>query len=130
MERVCVKLNETEQQGVIKEINPDKSAVVEFDDKSTKTVRISEMEMVAPVEHDTVLVARGTEIGLEGALVCVDGRLNMHACILYIYFFTCIHIYNFFKHNIITGSDAILRDAQEEFKIIDFVHLVKIFAES
>lgn len=28
-----------------------------------------------------------------------------------------------------TGSDAILRDANEEFKIIDFVHLVKIASE-
>jgi hypothetical protein len=28
-----------------------------------------------------------------------------------------------------TGSDAILKDANEEYKIIDFVHLVKIASE-
>jgi hypothetical protein len=27
------------------------------------------------------------------------------------------------------GSDAILKDANDEFQIIDFVHLVKIAAE-
>jgi hypothetical protein len=28
------------------------------------------------------------------------------------------------------GTDAILKDANDEFKIIDFVHLVKIAADS
>lgn len=73
MERVCVQLTADSKKATIKEINPDKSALVELDDKSTKTVRISDMSMVAPVENDTVLVTGGTEIGLEGLLVCVDG---------------------------------------------------------
>jgi hypothetical protein len=28
------------------------------------------------------------------------------------------------------GSDAIVKDANDEFKIIDFIHLVKIAAET
>ena len=75
MERVCVQLNADSKKATIKEINPNKSALVELDDKSTKTVRIADMSMVVPVENDTVLVSGGTEIGLEGLLVCVDGRL-------------------------------------------------------
>lgn len=73
MERVCVQLKESEQFAVIKEINHDKSAVVEMDDKSIRTVRAAEVSMVSPQENDTVLVAGGNEIGLEGSLVCVDG---------------------------------------------------------
>lgn len=74
MERVCVQLKENNMPAVIKEINPDKTALVEMEDKSTRTVRVAEVSMVAPVEHDTVLVTGGNEIGLEGSLVCVDGR--------------------------------------------------------
>jgi transcription elongation factor SPT5 len=80
MERVCVKLKENDTPAIIKEINPDKSALVELDDKSTKTVRIAELLMVTPAEHDTVLVTGGNEIGLEGLLVCVDGtfKVSLH----------------------------------------------------
>lgn len=74
MERVCVKLKDSSKAGVIKEINPDKSAVVEFDDGSSQTVRVSEVVMIPPAEHDTVLVTGGNELGLEGSLVCVDGK--------------------------------------------------------
>jgi transcription elongation factor SPT5 len=128
MERVCIQLKENGMQGIIKEINPDKSAVVEFDDKSTKTVRFAELSMVAPAEQDTVLVTGGNEIGLEGSLVCVDGMFILHM-------FWISVLNNIFHTYIlcnlsITGSDAILKDANEEFKIIDFVHLVKILAES
>jgi len=52
--------------------------------------------MATPKEHDTVLVTGGADVGVEGELVCID------------------------------GDDAILRDADEFFKIVDFVHLAKI----
>jgi len=103
MERVCVELKSAgNKPAVIKEINADKTALVMMlDDKTTtSTVRVGELAMIAPKEHDTVLVTGGNEIGLEGSLVCVD------------------------------GSDAILKDANDEFKIIDFVHLVKISADA
>jgi len=74
MERVCVQLKENQQAAVIKEVNPDKSALVELSDSTTQTVRVSEISMVPPVEHDTVLVTGGNEVGLEGSLVCVDGK--------------------------------------------------------
>ena len=77
MERVCVLLMADSKKATIKEINPDKTALVELEDKSTKTVRISDISMVAPVENDTVLVSGGTEIGLEGLLVCVDGKSTL-----------------------------------------------------
>ena len=96
MERVCVQLKDSDKSATIKEMKADKSAVVVMEDSSTRTVRAGELKMVPPAEHDTVLVTGGNEIGLEGSLVCVD------------------------------GSDAILKDANDEFKIIDFVHLVKI----
>jgi transcription elongation factor SPT5 len=74
MERVCVQIKESDQLAVIKEVNPDKSALVEMPDLSTQTFRVSEISMVPPVEHDTVLVTGGNEVGLEGSLVCVDGE--------------------------------------------------------
>lgn len=98
MERVYISLKGNEKQGVIKEIHADKSAMVEFEDKSTRTIRAGEITFVPPKEHDTVLVIGGNEIGLEGSLVCID------------------------------GSDAIIKDANDEFKIIDFIHLVKIIS--
>jgi transcription elongation factor SPT5 len=100
MERVWIKLKGSDAIAVIKDINPDKSALVELEDKSTRTIRSSEATMVPPGEHDTVLVTGGNEIGLEGSLVCVD------------------------------GTDAILKIMNDEFKIIDFVHLVKISADN
>lgn len=96
MERVCVQLKDSDKLATIKEMKADKSAVVVMEDNSTQIVRAGELKMVPPAEHDMVLVTGGNEIGLEGSLVCVD------------------------------GSDAILKDANEEFKIIDFVHLVKL----
>ena len=73
MERVCVQLTADSKKATIKEINPDKSALVELEDKTTKTVRIADISMVVPLENDNVLVTGGNEIGLEGLLVCVDG---------------------------------------------------------
>jgi transcription elongation factor SPT5 len=96
MERVRVQLKSDESQGVIKEIYPDKTALVELDDKSTRIVRVSDASIVPPKEHDMVLVTGGADVGVEGKLVCID------------------------------GSDAILKDSHEDFKIVDYVHLVVV----
>ena len=95
MERVCVQLKMNSAQAVIKEINGSK-AVVELEDKSILSVRNGEVTMVAPQEHDLVLVTGGADVGVEGELVCID------------------------------GTDAILKESNENFKIVDFVHLAKI----
>jgi transcription elongation factor SPT5 len=75
-------------------------AVVELEDKSSQSVSCSECIMVPPKENDTVLVTGGADVGVEGELVCID------------------------------GSDAILRDANGDFKIVDLVHIAKIDSES
>lgn len=102
MERVCVQLNRggDSLSGVIKEINSDNSAVVELPDKSTVNVRSSEVSLIPPKEHDMVLVTGGADVGVEGELVCID------------------------------GSDAILKDSNEDFKIVDLIHLAKIEVEA
>jgi transcription elongation factor SPT5 len=100
MERVCVQLKSDDRPAVIKEINPDKTAVVELEDHSTHTVRFDEVSRIQPKEKDMVLVIGGADVGVEGELVCID------------------------------GSDAILKDANEDFKIVDFVHLAKIAGET
>ena len=73
-------------------------AMVEMEDKTTLTVRNGEVSMVPPQEHDMVLVTGGADVGVEGELVCID------------------------------GTDAILKESNENFKIVDFVHLAKIAA--
>jgi len=73
-------------------------AVVELEDNSTQTVRNGDVTMVPPQEHDMVLVTGGADVGVEGELVCID------------------------------GTDAILKESNENFKIVDFVHLAKISA--
>lgn len=101
MERVCVQIKSDESSAVIKEINSDKTATVEIDkDRSSKVVRVGDVFMIPPKEHDMVLVTGGADVGVEGELVCVD------------------------------GTDAILKDASEEFKIVDFVHLAKIVGDA
>ena len=95
MERVCVQVK-GDQTAVIKEINADKTAIVELENKTTQTVRVDDVSRVQPVEKDTVLVIGGADVGVEGELVCID------------------------------GTDAILKDPNEDFKIVDFVHLAKI----
>ena len=72
--------------------------MVELEDKSTLTVQHGEVTMVPPREHDQVLVIGGADVGVEGELVCID------------------------------GTDAILKESSENFKIVDFVHLAKIDA--
>ena len=96
MERVCVQLKKNSQNAVIKEINGSMAVVEMEDDKSTLTVRGGEVSMVPPQEHDMVLVTGGADVGVEGELVCID------------------------------GTDAILKESNENFKIVDFVHLAKI----
>lgn len=96
MERVCVQLKSNDVPAVIKEVTSDSTALVQLEDSSTKSVRVGEVSMVAPKEHDKVLVTGGAEVGVEGELVCID------------------------------GTDAILKDSNEDFKIVDFVCLAKI----
>lgn len=72
------------------------SAVVELEDGSNSTIRNGEVSMVPPQEHDLVLVTGGADVGVEGELVCID------------------------------GTDAILKESNENFKIVDYVHLAKI----
>lgn len=98
MERVCVQLKSDGSPAVIKGISSN-TATVEMEDKSTKTVRVGDVSMVPPKEHDQVLVIGGADVGMEGELVCID------------------------------GTDAILKDGNEEFRIVDFVHLAKIIGE-
>ena len=74
--------------------------MVELEDKTTKTVRVGEVSMIPPKEHDMVLVTGGADVGVEGELVCID------------------------------GTDAILKDSNEDFKIVDFVCLAKIVGDS
>ncbi len=102
MERVCVQLNRGGDSlaGVIKEINSDNSAIVELADKSTVIVRSGDVSLIPPKEHDMVLVTGGADVGVEGELVCID------------------------------GSDAILKDSNEDFKIVDLIHLAKIEVEA
>jgi transcription elongation factor SPT5 len=99
MERVCVSLKSDGASAVIKEIS-DKLATVELEDKSTKQVRVGDVSMIPPKEHDMVLVTGGADVGVEGELVCID------------------------------GTDAILKDSNEDFKIVDFVHLAKIVGDA
>ena len=95
MDRVCVQLKSDDRPAVIKEINPDKTALVVLEDNTTKTVGFNEVSRIQPKEKDMVLVIGGADVGVEGELVCID------------------------------GSDAILKDSNEDFKIVDFVHLAK-----
>jgi len=96
IERVCVLLKKNNTEAVIKEIQGSIAVVETIDDKSTLSVRNGEVSMVPPQEHDMVLVTGGADVGVEGELVCID------------------------------GTDAILKESNENFKIVDFVHLAKI----
>ena len=99
MERVCIQLKKNSANAVIKEINGN-TAVIELEDHTSMTVGASDVSMVAPKEHDAVLVIGGVDVGFEGELACID------------------------------GSDAILKDVNEDFKIVDYIHLAKIVGES
>ena len=69
-----MQLKSNGQRAVIAKINADKSAMVEFDDKSTKTFQASELAMVAPTCSDRVCVTGGLNSGLEGNLVSQLGK--------------------------------------------------------
>jgi transcription elongation factor SPT5 len=99
MERVCVTLRNGGASGVVKEIN-DNIARVECEDGAMSQLSPSDVIMVAPKEHDIVLVTGGADVGVEGELVCID------------------------------GTDAILKDSNEDFKIVDLVHLAKIVGDA
>lgn len=99
MERVCVQLNKNSMTAFIKEIIGN-MAVIELEDHTTMNVVSSEVSMVAPKEHDSVLVTGGVDVGFEGELACID------------------------------GTDAILKDANEEFKIVDYIHVAKIVGDT
>jgi transcription elongation factor SPT5 len=77
-----------------------KNAVVEFEDGSTTNVGVNDLARIAPSELDTVLVTDGNEIGLEGSLVCID------------------------------GTDAILKVANDDFKIVEVGFLAKVQAQA
>jgi hypothetical protein len=46
MERVCVQLKSDDRPAIIKDIHPDKTAVVELEDHTTQTVRFDEVSRV------------------------------------------------------------------------------------
>ena len=97
MERVVVELKNNGQSGTIKEVNSDNSARLELEGGEVVTIHgAGEVNLVVPKEHDTVLVTGGADVGVEGELVCID------------------------------GSEAILKDCNEDFKIVDLEHLAKI----
>ncbi|KAL7523265.1 hypothetical protein ACHAXR_000100, partial [Thalassiosira sp. AJA248-18] len=72
------------------------NGVVEMEDKSRLNVRNEEVSRVPPQEHDMVLVTGGADVGVEGELICID------------------------------GADAIVKESNENFRMVDFVHLAKI----
>ena len=87
------------QWAVIREVN-NNNATVELEDGSVLEIKPAACSMVAPKEHDIVLVTGGADVGVEGELVCID------------------------------GTDAILKDSNEDFKIVDLIHLAKIDGEA
>lgn len=91
-----MQLKSNDASAVIKEVTSNSTALVQLEDSSTKSVRVGEVSMIPPKEHDKVLVTGGAEVGVEGELVCID------------------------------GTDAILKDSNEDFKIVDFICLAKI----
>lgn len=100
MERVCVHLKQKNNTEAVIKEINGSMALVELEDKTTATVRNGDVSMVPPQEHDMVLVTGGADVGVEGELVCID------------------------------GTDAILKESNENFKIVDFVHLAKISVSS
>ena len=96
MDRVCMQLKKNNAPAFIKEINGGTGVVDLEDDRLIVTVRPGEVSMVNPQEHNMVLVTGGADVVVEGKRVCID------------------------------GTDAILKESNENFQIVDFVHLAKI----
>ena len=100
MERVVVEVLRNGAIGTIKEVNSNNSARLDLEDGQSLVIKgAGEVKLVSPKEHDTVLVTGGADVGVEGELVCID------------------------------GEEAIIKDGNDEFKIIDFVHLAKIVSD-
>jgi transcription elongation factor SPT5 len=78
----------------------DNIARVDCEDGTKSQLSSFGVIMVAPKGHDVVLVTGGADVGVEGELVCID------------------------------GTDAILKDSNEDFKIVDLVHLAKIVGDA
>ena len=98
MERVCINLKGPSEKKGSVKEIHPSKIVVELEDGSTENVAVHDISMVVPAEHDPVLVTGGNEVGLEGTLVCID------------------------------GTDAILKDANDAFKIVEFSFLAKVKA--
>lgn len=81
MERVYVQLKGTDSTAVIKEVSSDNTALVVLEDTSTKTVRVGEVALIPPKEHDMVLVTGGADVGIEGTSICATRSL---LCVLYV----------------------------------------------
>jgi len=98
MDHVCVTLtNKDNAKGFISEFSGDGIATVILDESGEKeNVRYTELALVKPEEHNMVVVTGGSDVGVEGELVCID------------------------------NTDAILKDSSEEYKIVDFVYVAKI----
>ena len=100
MERVVVEVHRGGAVGTIKEVNSDNSAVLDLSDGKSMVIKgAGEVKLVPPKEHDMVLVTGGADVGVEGELVCID------------------------------GEEAIIKDGNDDFKIVDFMHLAKIVVD-
>ena len=97
---VCVELKHNKAQAVIKEVHRGSCAVVEEEvecGKSTLTVHSGDISLVKPREHDAVIsiATKGYQEGVEGWLVAID------------------------------REDAIVKEADGNFKIVDYEYLAK-----
>ena len=96
-----MSISDENMRGVIKEVNDSTTtATVALDDKSIMIAKLSQLKPLPPQEHDMVLVIGGSDAGVEGELVCID------------------------------ANDAIVKDDNEDFKIVHYGHLVKIQRET
>ncbi|GFH46414.1 DNA-directed RNA polymerase II subunit RPB1 [Chaetoceros tenuissimus] len=111
-ERVFIQIHG--KCGVIQEVHKS-SAVVEFDDSTTKNVSASECTMVPPKEFDMVLVTGGPDVGFEGELVCID---NTHGLV------STGNIDFSLEGEIV--CDAVVQNSNKESKVVDLDHLAKI----
>lgn len=102
LERACVRVKNSNTNGVIKSVNGVRAVVALGDGGAgndagnLRIMRCSEVAASPPREHDEVIVTGGEHVGVEGKLLCVD------------------------------GTDAILMDNNEDFKIVDLANLAKI----
>jgi hypothetical protein len=98
-ERVCVQLNRDNTAAIIKQIDRNR-ALIELEDKSTMIVLSDEVSMVPPQKHDLGLATRGANKGVEGRIVCFEGK------------------------------GAILKVSKKSLKLIDRADLAKLMTKS